>query len=253
MSALIGFRPWTPYDGDPYSWWDAKDEGTITKDGSNRVSQVRDKSGNGWDIIQSLGAFQPLYVGGSSPHLYFDGARALGRFDTMGITGNPAMTVFVVAQNDSDAIYRIIQWGNGGGQSLAICPDSGARYNDGNNVWSDSPMLGTTDTGAFTFPAGGTYGDSTFHLIGTEASVTGQSNPTNTVNIGGTYMGVGVGYTAGSIPTNFFAGKLHEMIVVLAELDDDERQRYEGYLVWRWGKQASLPLGHQYKDSPPIA
>jgi len=43
-------------------WLDFSDSSTITKDGSNRVSQVDDKSGNGYDSVQATGGSQPLWV-----------------------------------------------------------------------------------------------------------------------------------------------------------------------------------------------
>ena len=43
-------------------WWDISDIDTITKDGSNLVSQVDDKSGNSYNLIQNTGANQPTWL-----------------------------------------------------------------------------------------------------------------------------------------------------------------------------------------------
>ena len=47
---------------DMVAWYDASDSSTITKDGSDRVSQWDDKSANGHDLAQSTSSDQPLWV-----------------------------------------------------------------------------------------------------------------------------------------------------------------------------------------------
>jgi len=53
---------WTPDDlTNKYAWYDFSDLSTITKDGSNRVSEVTDKFG-GTSITQSTAGEQPLWL-----------------------------------------------------------------------------------------------------------------------------------------------------------------------------------------------
>jgi len=53
---------WTPNDlTNKFAWYDFSDLSTITKDGSNRVSEVTNKFG-GTSITQAIGAEQPLWV-----------------------------------------------------------------------------------------------------------------------------------------------------------------------------------------------
>ena len=57
-------------------WYDANDSGTITKDGSNRVSAWNDKSLVGNNLAQGTGADQPLWVDSiqnGKPIIRFDG------------------------------------------------------------------------------------------------------------------------------------------------------------------------------------
>jgi hypothetical protein len=55
--------PFNPISiGDLKIWLDASDSSTITKDGSNRVSQWNDKSGNSYNQSQSTGGVQPLWI-----------------------------------------------------------------------------------------------------------------------------------------------------------------------------------------------
>ena len=102
--------PFTPDTlSDLMIWYDFNDISEMTYDGSNLVSQVNDKSGNGYDITAS-GARRPLLITdttyGGNYAVEFSGAttsterqalqRALGTTHT-GITGN---TLFVVWKNE---------------------------------------------------------------------------------------------------------------------------------------------------------
>ena len=44
------------------AWWDFSDITTITKDGSDKVSQVDDKSGNGFNLVQATASGQPTWL-----------------------------------------------------------------------------------------------------------------------------------------------------------------------------------------------
>ena len=59
-------------------WYQASAD-TVTVDGSNKVSQWRDRSGNGYHLAQATGANQPVFsaTGGpnSQPELQFDGTN----------------------------------------------------------------------------------------------------------------------------------------------------------------------------------
>jgi len=43
-----------------------------------------------------------------------------------------------------------------------------------------------------------------------------------------------------------------EIIFINIEASVAERQQIEGYLAWKWGMVASLPVDHPYKLAPPI-
>lgn len=46
-------------------------------------------------------------------------------------------------------------------------------------------------------------------------------------------------------------GELAEVVVFARVLTDTERQQLEGYLAWKYGMQAELPIGHPYLAAPP--
>ena len=58
----FGVPAFTPADlTNVFGWWDASDLSTITKDVSDRVSQIDDKIGTN-DIVQATGGNQPLWL-----------------------------------------------------------------------------------------------------------------------------------------------------------------------------------------------
>ena len=58
-----------------------------------------------------------------------------------------------------------------------------------------------------------------------------------------------IGYSGGG--GLYLSGTLSEVILFNTVLTTFERQQVEGYLAWKWGTQASLPLAHPYKNVQP--
>jgi hypothetical protein len=74
----------------------------------------------------------------------------------------------------------------------------------------------------------------------TAASKTG--NPAYTLDIG--HFGGVTGYDR-------MVGAFAEIVFLKGTISDDDRQKMEGYLVWKWGMQSQLPTNHKYKDAAP--
>lgn len=89
-------------------WFDAQDTASITKDGSNRVSQWADKSGLGHHAVQATGADQPLYVASSALNskstiqFYDDGTLNPLKITDHADFDFTSMSVFAVWRRDSD-------------------------------------------------------------------------------------------------------------------------------------------------------
>jgi hypothetical protein len=81
-------------------WLDAADLSSITKDGSNKVSQWSDKSGNAKHAVQATGADQPTYsaagFGGFPCIDWGNGEAPARRLVTPNVTYGP-FTIFIVA------------------------------------------------------------------------------------------------------------------------------------------------------------
>lgn len=56
---------------------------------------------------------------------------------------------------------------------------------------------------------------------------------------------------AGSAPQYYMNGDIAEILVYMANITPFIRQQIEGYLTWKWGLQASLPVTHPYFTAPP--
>ena len=58
-------------------------------------------------------------------------------------------------------------------------------------------------------------------------------------------------FTDPEIGQHFLNGDIAEILVYDTALSDDERQKVEGYIAWKWGLVSGLPGGHPYKTFPP--
>jgi len=57
----FGSSGFSPLELNPEVWLDVNDPSTVTKDGSDYISQLDDKSGNGNNYTQPTGSLQPLW------------------------------------------------------------------------------------------------------------------------------------------------------------------------------------------------
>lgn len=103
-----GFSP-TYFPG-LVGWWDASDTSTITESGG-AVSQLDDKSGNGFHVVQATAAAQPT-TGSVSLNglnvLDFDGGDWLASSGNIGVSDTTNFNVFAVATLDVAATYSTI-------------------------------------------------------------------------------------------------------------------------------------------------
>lgn len=87
----------------PLAWW-KPDESRVTKDGTDRLSQVNDISGNTNHLLQALAAQQPLWVGNvlnGRPCMRFDDVD--NNFDlTSALSPAGNYTVFVVMKPNTE-------------------------------------------------------------------------------------------------------------------------------------------------------
>jgi hypothetical protein len=233
------------------AWYDASDATTITLD--TGVSNWADKSGNGYDVSQSDTGLQPSYT--TDLHLTFNNQRLFTTTTRFGLVANPDLLVLSVMKPTTSAgTAFFLQIGGATNSSgcLGVCASTrfvsfAWRYNNANERYTEA-LNGVTYITSFYHPANGNYVSSGLFLDGTEISAVSSGNgtlvPTNTNTF--VYVGSGNDLSSGSS----YRGDISE-IVVLESVDNTDRQKVEGYLAWKWGLVANLPVGHPYKSVSP--
>lgn len=253
-------RSWTPAEITTAIWYDANDNATITASGGN-VSQWDDKSGNGRHLTT---------VGGSGNIV--TGTRTIGGLNVLDFPGtaNLTRTAFSTTENNGWAFLVIASdattFTNSGGARFANFALDGTN----NRLYSG---VGTTYSG-FSDRAAGRFDDLTF-ANDILASATITTSPF-ILNFGRAYQsnavlyinGVSQGSKATLTNTNthttqsvsiggdangYLDGVVGEVILLKTSPTTETRQLIEGYLAWKWGIEANLPVGHPYKDVAPRA
>jgi len=242
---------WTPAQITTALWLDAADASTITLNGST-VSQWNDKSGNGRNFAQATAANQPGYS--ASNVTFADGSDVL----TIG-----------------SASTGTFGYGTGDFAILAVVNPNARTSTWGSEILTQHIFGTRADFSFRIIPAGNLiYGGTNATTIATSsttvalsqrsiAEITRTSNSfqlyINATNVGSATSSDSIGNGSGSSIGNtfspnsnaFLSGAINEVLVVPTTLSTDNRQKLEGYLAWKWGLQANLPVGHPYKNSPP--
>lgn len=61
----------------------------------------------------------------------------------------------------------------------------------------------------------------------------------------------GASQSTGDIATQAYRGRMREFIAYRGNMTKIDRESIEGYLAWKWGTQASLPISHTYYTQTP--
>lgn len=134
------------------AWWDASDVSTITLDGSNNVSEWRDKSGNSRHMAQSNTLVRPAYGTQTQNGLNLIVTDAAGQ--TRLDSGNIATTAWWGAARQTGTIIRVVR-------SITGTINGGIHGQGG--VFSDTMIFRPTQIlqfrhGSFNSDANGGYG-----------------------------------------------------------------------------------------------
>lgn len=253
-STPLTLAPFAPTDFTGLTaWFDAADASTlIASDG--QVSTWQDKSGQDHHLTQGVDTLQPVTgqrsLGGNNVLDFPAGSSArLERDDALGFTGNPAMTVFIVAETDSLAntitsfafLGRRLAPTQGAG--LYLTSGTGGyswRYNDGNRIFG-SARTGTPEVLTWSRGAGDTYGDASFRIDGGAAQdQTSAANAARTpvledaVFLFGSYLLPDGSYSANSLDAG-----IGEILIYDTELSPAEMDAVLGYLADKWSLSVS--------------
>jgi len=218
-------------------WLDAEDTASITLNGST-VSQWSDKSGNGRNVSQAMAANQPTYTASGlngKPVLTFDGGDW---FSNLSLS-LPQFSVSLVetATQNTALIYYPVGFGTGGisvggtnfGQKFAINGTTSLQSTENSVLNAPTIVFGGSNN------------------LGRQIAVNGNSPATDVTTQSITQI------TIGQRSDGFwqFFGTIAEVVLTNNLLSTTDRQKLEGYLAWKWGMEANLPVSHPYKTTPP--
>jgi len=250
----IGKFLWTPANVSTVFWLDATQSSTITI--STGVSQWADKKGGGINAIQSNSSAQPSYSStlfpGNFPGVLFDGVD-----DYLAIS-TTAM------RNLTHGVYWVCAR-RGPGTGDAYRPDIGIQgsgdrgalhyIKNSNNLGASYPYY--NDTGFYDLTSGTAYVTNVAQIMAFQGNVTGWGVWRNGTIEGTTssFNAPGVNNTGYTLSRQLAPNRISNLVfgeVIMIQITDTTiRQKVEGYLAWKWGLVASLPVTHPYKNAPP--
>lgn len=261
--AEAGPTLWTPADITTQVWVDAAAD-QLTLSGTD-VSNWNNKA-NGTstvDFSNAIGSEQPTWDS-ANVGVYFDGVDDYLQADSrFSFSGNPDFITVAVVTVDAYSSYfsgvadKFYQLGGnpGGGTNgvISIAAGSGSvgwnyRHNNGFDSYGGG-VLDAMKLTSWQRASGTNYGagDRMF-LDGTER--TGSGGNTNAPNIAQNYSYLGGG-PGGNIGQFMYANCWIHELVCIEDNTTTNRQLLEGYMAWRWGLEANLPVSHPYKSEGP--
>jgi len=247
---------WTPSEITTDLWLDASDASTITI--ATGVSQWADKSGNNRHATQATTTNRPAVAPGAVNGLNainFDGTNDVLRLAASIFSSKTSYSVFLVCKNDDAGAGARIAFGeriagNGAGVFMAKIDNTSIIYRRGGITASTNADI-TESAG---FPTTPQLLEMVTSASSGQAFRNGNSVGTNASTIS-TFtlnpLAIGANLTDSNGVQQFWDGYICEFIVIFSALSTNDRQQIEGYLSWRWGLQAGLPVDHPYKSAAP--
>jgi prepilin-type N-terminal cleavage/methylation domain-containing protein len=225
-------------------WLDADATDTITKDGSNKVSQWNDRSGNENHATQWTSNEQPTYLSEGinyKPTLRFDGNSDWLAANGVADTFNSDFTMYLVSELASwftlipveVAAQRSAADGTAGVKSpqyntngTAVSIVWNLQNTSDDNDWREVPLIYEMSTNY-------TELTSSFRFNGSantrwDRTVT-QPSTVDLFSIGQEFDGVPL-----SVPSNFYRGDISEVIIYNKILTASEKNKVNAYLGKKW-------------------
>ena len=274
---------WTPLQLPNLALWlDGSDAATLYQDtagtqpitNNGAVARWNDKSGNSRNFTQSTSASRPTYVASSinaRGAATFNGSTSFMTAGDRLDVGTANLTVMTVIQHanttQSASIIAKSRYAAAAGRwGLYRIKDTSSFFaaNSSQYYGASTPsryVLNTAadvDTSArligFDWVRTGTTSQTLYNNGSILNSVSGHATDSTPYDSTdelwiGAYQG-----TTGTIPAttdSYLNGKIAEVVITATDLSTTERQALEGYLAWKWGTQAKLPLDHLFKNAPP--
>lgn len=227
---------WTPANlgAKLLAWWDISDAGSRTLDGSSKVSQLDDLSGNANHLTQASAGLRPLYSATSwnsvAAGMTFSGVDTyLSMTSTIAYSGATGLSVHAAVQQDGSAADRTIVSGI----------DAGApqmRLTTGNAIQIVRSFEANIVSSTATFSTGWHLAGmdiatnvSDFWHDGTEETHTDNGAFTQPLKLVGAN-----GQSGGSSLGNYFSGVMSEIVITSNDLTGPELTSLYTYLDAKW-------------------
>jgi hypothetical protein len=241
---------WTPASLASLVWLDASDAATLTVTSSNTISQIADKSGNGYSVSQATGARQPAYTNiNSIGSIYFPASAWLRSATNFTIGGTQLVAIVLATEAATTTSLR---------ELLAIAynqVDYGANAgipfyqvaNTTNIAGYQSGIRGSAFIGLNTPAICVSKFTGTNHTMyvngvsGTPAASSGTFAPNS---------GYTVGADGAANPSVYWRGHCAQ-VLMFKSISDADIQKVEGWAAWKYGIQSSLPTNHPYYGAAP--
>jgi hypothetical protein len=228
----VGPELWTPEELVPVVWLDFADETKVVLDDSNKIETILDKSIYSGAFSQSDPTKRPSYslhpVTGKMSYRNSD--ASLKYLDFLIELENERHTIYTVHRIENDSWCGII-------------------FSRSPALWGLHPRPSITRY--WTYP-----GPTLFHYYN------GIYLSTGGLNLDGFFSFETQGNTAASLYSGSIGrdpsytnrnlqGWIGEIVVCSGTHDEETRQKVEGYLAWKHGLHANLPVGHPYLSGAP--
>lgn len=221
-------------------WLDASDASTIT-DTSGSVDQWDDKSGNAHHVTAS-GTARPTTgtrtLGGNNV-IDFNGTdQRMSRSDALGQSGNPALSVIVIGEQDSvpDTFNFSVVLADSTGSAARTMghafADGSFRYNNGNQVFT-SATNSVPNMTLWERASGVQYQDGKLFRGNVEQTQSAAGNPGGVPALLDQLTLIGAGISSGSF-LGHFDGKIAEVLVYGGVLSSSEKTSVWNYASSKW-------------------
>lgn len=239
---------WTPEDEAGFmAWYDCADLSTIT---TGPTFTLADKL-NSHDLTQTIAGAQPATGTRTENDLNVldcDGGDYLQALNFPITGGNVSVIAMSIIDAISNAADSIISMDNNSGGDWQLSADNASSFigeirsgNIANYILTGGPYAGAHIMNAdwnFTTNTQITYVD---------AVNRGQANNYNTAIMALQELR----WMTNRVASQSIDGAMCEMIIYDGTMPESVRQKAEGYLAWKWGKESLLPVSHPYKSGPP--
>jgi hypothetical protein len=239
-------------------WFDAADQTTFSYGSGTSVSQWQDKSSNAYTVIQPTSGNQPTLTQSaqnSLPGIQFAQNTFLYQTATSmaNFTTGPATSVLIAARNASindswNIINTIWFTAAGAGGTTRYHFSFNRDVTDGTTLFANGVLVGQVTSNAVAPSANAILGftasasSATIHTNGSTDSYAGVTLPDATGSTAFIFNDPRNNVAAANI-------MIFEMVGYNTQITTAQRQQLEGYLAWKWGMVAQLPVGHPYKTT----